>query len=107
YPSQAERGEALGVAVLEAMAARLPVVVTDLRCFRDYVHPEVTGVVLEDWKASDAHRRLASLLADLMTDGVRRERLGIAAQAAVSGFDYASVADAMLADFARLLRERS
>lgn len=107
YPSVGERGEALGVAVLEAMAARRPVVVTGLDCFRDFVRDGSTGLILDHWTLPDAPVRLADLLARLMTNLPLREQLGTAAQAAVCGLDYARVADAMLTDFAQLLHERT
>src|SRR5262249_19114404 len=44
YPSLAERGEALPVAPLEAMAAGCATVVSNLRCFEDYIEPGITGL---------------------------------------------------------------
>src|SRR5262249_48763567 len=37
YPSLAERGETFGRSVLEAMAAGLPCIVSDLACFADFM----------------------------------------------------------------------
>jgi glycosyltransferase involved in cell wall biosynthesis len=44
YPSLAEFGEALPVAPLEAMAGGCAAIVSNLRCFDDYIEHEVTGL---------------------------------------------------------------
>lgn len=102
YPSRAETGEALPVAVLEAMAAARPVVVTDLECFREYVQDGVSGVVHAGWKRPDATERLAARLAELVSEPDRRDQLGATAQRRVERLGFPSVAEAMLADFAQL-----
>lgn len=45
YPSIAERGETFGVSPLEAMGVGVPVVVSALSCFKDFVEDGKTGVV--------------------------------------------------------------
>jgi glycosyltransferase involved in cell wall biosynthesis len=107
YPTQAESGEALPVAVLEAMAAGRAVIVSDLDCFRELVLPETTGLVLSDARGKTAPERLAGLLSRLLRDSPLRERLGTAAQTAVKPLDYSVVAEAMLADFSSLLHAAS
>ena len=102
YPTTAETGEALPVAVLEAMAARRPVIVTDLACFQPLVRPDVTGLLLPNWEEPTAAGRLAELFAALIMDGPRRDRLGAAASAAVAPLDFPVAADTMLADFGSL-----
>jgi glycosyltransferase involved in cell wall biosynthesis len=103
YPTVAEKGEALPVAVLEAMAAARPVVVTALSCFREYVQDHETGRLLASWHEADAAERLAGLLASLVREPETRARLGGAAQAAVASLDHSTVADTMLADFQSIL----
>ena len=44
YPSLAETGEALPLAPLEAMAAGCAVIVSNLRCFDDYVEDGTSGL---------------------------------------------------------------
>src|SRR5579863_8853989 len=67
YPSLAATGEALPVAPLEAMAAGCATIVSDLRCFRDYIEPAVTGLTF-DHRGERAADDLAAQLAALMAD---------------------------------------
>ena len=67
YPSLAERGEAFGLAVLEAMAASLPVVVSDLKCFRDFVSDGDEGLIF-DHRGPRAEVRLAEALVRILTN---------------------------------------
>lgn len=103
YPTAAESGEALPVAVLEAMAAARPVIVTDLPCFHGLIQTGVTGWVLKNWKHSDAPARLADQLAELLLLPEKRANLGATAARAVAPLDFSVVADAMLSDFSSLL----
>ncbi len=102
YPSLAEGGETFGVAVAEAMAAGAAPVVSDLACFRDLVTSGANGVVF-DHRAPDAIERLASALADLVGSPSRRAAFGAEARRHVRKFDYAASADAVLAEFERLV----
>lgn len=102
YPSVANRGEALGLAPLEAMAAGCAAIVSDLRCFDDYVRHDETGLAF-DHRAVDAAQRLADQLARLINEPERLQRI------AASGFETACrfrteiIAAHMLADFRSLL----
>lgn len=100
YPTQAELGEALPVAVLEALAAGLPVVATDLSCFSGYVVPGRTGATVP-LAASPA--AWAEALAALLRDPARHARLARNTRASVACLDFPAQADAMLTDFASLL----
>ncbi len=100
YPTQAEHGEALPVAVLEAFAAGLPVIATDLSCFSGYVVPGNTGVAVP-LAASPAV--WADSLASLLRDPALRARLAANTRAVVAPLAFPAQADAMLADFASLL----
>ncbi len=102
YPTQAERGEALPVAVLEAMAAGLPVVATGLACFEGYVVPGRTGVTVPLDASAEAW---AEAIAGLLRDPALRARLAVNARATVAPLDFSAQADAMLADFASLLEK--
>src|SRR5580704_8600502 len=66
YPSLAETGEALPLAPLEAMAAGCAVIVSNLRCFDDYVEDGRSGLKFEH-KAPNPEENLAARLKHLMT----------------------------------------
>ena len=99
YPTRAELGEALPVAVLEALAAGVPVVATGLACFNDYVIPGRTGQTVP--LAADA-RAWAEALATLIRDPDIRNRLASHTRSTVDHLDYPAQAESMLADFATL-----
>jgi glycosyltransferase involved in cell wall biosynthesis len=65
--------------VLEAMAMAKPLVVTDSPAMRDYVTPDVEGVLVP---AGDS-TAVAAAVDDLLADGARRQRLGRAGREAV------------------------
>lgn len=101
YPTQAEQGEALPVAVLEALASGLPVVATDLSCFAGYVLPGRTGEVVPLGAPPEAW---AATLSSLLHNPARRSALSTSCREVVSPLDFPAQAEAMLQDFASLLR---
>lgn len=68
YPSVVEKGEAFGVAPLEAMGLGIPVVVSRLECFQDFISDGDNGVVFNH-RAADPVVELASKL-NLLIDNV-------------------------------------
>jgi len=98
YPSLAEFGEALPVAPLEAMAGGCAAIVSDLRCFDDYLEDGATGFRF-DHRAAEAESDLADQLRSLMTDQELRERVAAAGRCAAGRFATAPIAARMLADF--------
>ncbi|MBI3878481.1 MAG: glycosyltransferase family 4 protein [Verrucomicrobia bacterium] len=102
YPSLAEKGEALPVAPLEAMSTGLPVVVSALECFHDFVVEGRTGLSFNH-RAGDPADALAAKLEAALADWPRTLALGGAAREAAQRFGFARVADEFLADFAALL----
>ncbi len=102
YPSLAERGESFGLAPLEAMAGGCAAVVSDLRCFDDFIEDGVTGCRFDHRTLGAAHN-LAASLAWLMRDPSLLARIGDAGSRAAAGFATASVAARMLADFAAVI----
>lgn len=101
YPSLAEKGETFGVAVAEAMAAGAVPVVSRLACFTDFVRDGHNGLVF-DHTAPDAAARLAAALIRLLCETDTRQRLSDAARRDTQAYDYATYAEALLADFAQL-----
>jgi glycosyltransferase involved in cell wall biosynthesis len=104
YPSLAEQGEGLSVAPIEAMAAGAATVTSDLACYRDLIRAGDNGVTF-DHRSPQRGRALADALAHLLRDPERRRRLAAQGQRDAQRFDYGVVADALLADFSRLVAD--
>jgi glycosyltransferase involved in cell wall biosynthesis len=103
YPSLAEKGEGLSVAPLEAMAAGAVPIVSALDCYRDVIRPGENGFTF-DHRAPNRAELLADRFEALLRDPAECARLAAAAAAAARRFDYAVVAEELLADFRRLQR---
>jgi glycosyltransferase involved in cell wall biosynthesis len=101
YPSLAESGEALGLAPLEAMAAGCAVVVSNLRCFDDYVEDGATALKF-DHRSPDPPASLAAQLTRLMSEPSLLRRIAEGGYRAASGFQTTAIAARMLDDFAVL-----
>jgi glycosyltransferase involved in cell wall biosynthesis len=84
------------------MATGLPVVVSNLACFRDFVRPGENGLVF-DHRASNPAEGLGQALAQLIDDPALAARMGSAGAATATGFGYEQVADAYIADFRDLV----
>jgi len=67
YPSFAERGETFGLAPLEAMAWGCVPIVSDLACFKDFIHHEINGLIF-DHRALDPINSLANSLNSILDD---------------------------------------
>lgn len=99
YPSLAERGETFGLAPLEAMAWGAVPVVSDLACFRDFIHDGENGLVF-DHRSADPVAALSQALVDATQPGARV--FGEAAVAVRVSHSPATIAKQFLADFAAL-----
>lgn len=106
YPSLAEFGETFGLAPLEAMSHGCPPLVSDLHCFRDYLHDGVNGFVFNH-RAADATTRLARRIEECIGDPQGLRRTGQSALATAQGYTVSHVGDAFLRDFESLLQENS
>jgi len=102
YPSLAELGETFGLAPLEAMAAGCPVLVSGLKCFRDFIEDGRSGFVF-DHRAADPVAVLAEKLKTLLAAPPLLARVGASGHAAAHERTLPRVADQYLADFASLL----
>jgi glycosyltransferase involved in cell wall biosynthesis len=101
YPSLAETGEALPVAPLEALACGVPVVVSALDCFQDYVTEGMTGFYF-DHRAGNPAAQLAAQLQRAVAAPEQLARMGQQAVATAQQFSYPAVAKKYLDDFATL-----
>lgn len=102
YPSLADRGEAFGVAPLEAMAAGVPPIVSALECFSEFVRDGENGWVF-DHRSRTAEANLATALAHAMTDAEARRRCGERARSDAREFSYSRVAERYLHAFNDIL----
>jgi glycosyltransferase involved in cell wall biosynthesis len=104
YPSLAETGEALPVAPLEALAAGCAVVVSDLRCFDDYIEHGVSGLRFEH-RSPHPEQNLAIALADLIAAPELIKDIAGKGNMAARDFQTSVIASKMLADFQTLIRK--
>ena len=101
YPSLAKMGEACPVAPMEALAAGVPPIVSELGQFRDYIEPDVNGVIVP-MEPDGSQERLASAIQALDEDPDRYERLRKSAVETAQHFAYEAVARRYIADWEEL-----
>jgi glycosyltransferase involved in cell wall biosynthesis len=99
YPTEATHGEAHPVAVLEAMAAGLPVIASDLPVFADQLRADENALLVQPGDAA----ALAAALAALIGNPALRARLGRRARETIWALDDEAVATQHLEDFEALL----
>jgi glycosyltransferase involved in cell wall biosynthesis len=104
YPSLAEAGESLGLAPLEAMASGCATIVSDLRCFDDYIEDGVTGLRF-DHRGADPADALAVQLARLIGSPDFLHEIADAGRDMAGNFRTSVIARRMLDDFKSLLAE--
>jgi len=102
YPSLAEAGESLGLAPLEAMASGCATIVSDLRCFDDFIEDGVTGMRF-DHRGADPADALAAQLARLIGSPEFLHRIAEAGRGMAENFRTSVIARRMLDDFKSLL----
>jgi glycosyltransferase involved in cell wall biosynthesis len=103
YPSLAEKGEAMPVAPLEAMANGCVPLVSNLDCFRDYIQDSTTGFVFDHRRGEPVQnlvKRMTDLLRLAETD---LARMAEAARDVAREFAVETIAEKYLEDFASLL----
>jgi glycosyltransferase involved in cell wall biosynthesis len=102
YPSVAEMGESFGIAPLEAMARGVVPVVSDLAVFREFLEPDVNGMVF-DHRAPRAAENLGVALRALIGDAGTRACMGVAARQTAERFSTPAIAERYLKLFAETL----
>lgn len=103
YPSLAAKGEASPVAPLEALAHGLPVVVSDLECFDDYLPKNEPYAYRFNHAAVTAPARLAGVLDKIMAQRESWPAIAAAARARASEFSMERVARQYLDAFHSVL----
>ena len=102
YPSVAEKGETFGVAPLEAMATGRATIVSNLGCFKDFVHDKKNGLIF-DHNNKNAVVLLKKQLEILIKDKELRLKLGLEAHKTSLNFTNKKIANLHLKDFDSLL----
>jgi phosphatidylinositol alpha-mannosyltransferase len=92
--------ESFGIVLLEAMAAGLPVVATDIPGFTQVINPGRQGILVR----RDDPVSLASAINLLAADPVLRERLVAAGRTAARGYAWERVTDQVLGVYEESLR---
>ena len=103
YPSVAETGEAMPLAPLEGMARGLPVVVSNLEVFREYLVPGRNGVSFEH-RGDRAAENLADALAKLIEDPSLRQAMSKEARATAEKYAPGKISNLYLKAFEEILR---
>jgi glycosyltransferase involved in cell wall biosynthesis len=99
FPSR-NRLEGFGLAVAEAMASGLPVVVADMPGVREVIEPGVEGLLADPLLLSD----LAEKVRDLLDDPGRRSSMGAAARRrAEARYGVGTVVDALVSLYGSLI----
>lgn len=98
YPTLAARGEASPVAPLEALAHGLPVVISDLECFDDYLGDDIF-VHRFNHEAASASARLAGTLEKILAAPESWPQIAEAARARSENFSMERIARRYLEEF--------
>jgi glycosyltransferase involved in cell wall biosynthesis len=105
YPSVAERGETFGAAPLEAMSLGCPAIVSNLKCFSDFITDGKTGFVFNH-RVTEPENELARRLFDAIGDAGRLKMVAKAAYETTEAFKIERITDQYLEDFDKVIRER-
>jgi len=103
YPSLAEKGEAFGLAPLEAMAAGCAVIVSNLPCFGEFVEDGRNAVIF-DHSGGSPEQSLAQKIQCLVRDHGALHAIARNGVRTARKFSTRAIAARMLEDFETLLR---
>lgn len=95
--------ESFGIVLLEAMAAGLPIVASDITGYRQVLTDGHEGTLVQPCDPEAIARACIILLNDAGT----RQRMGMAGQITAARYDWAHIADAVLSYYDELLMERN
>lgn len=99
YPSLAEKGETFGIAPLEAMAWGAVPIVSDLACFKDFIHHNVNGFSFNH-RGKESTEELARVL--VHAGNTTLDPFAISASAVRTTHSIPKIAGDFLADFERV-----
>ena len=105
YPSVAENGETFGVSPLEAMGLGLPVIVSSLECFADFVEDGVTGVVFDHRRKDACSLLVEKIKCCLSNDNVCRS-IGSEAAVCAKRFSTDNIAGEYIKAFDNILSNK-
>ena len=103
YPSIAERGEASPLTPLEAMAKGCIPIVSDMRCYSDYLIDQQNGFVYP-LEGAKTYMNLARLLMRLPKTADQRERVREACIATAGNYTVEEIAGRYISDFNAMLK---
>lgn len=102
YCSPALGGEAYGIVLLEAMAAGVPVIASDIPGYNEVVHDGATGVLVPP----GSEEALAAAITGLFSDEGRCRALSIAGRARAESLSWARIAE-RVEDYYRVVLDRA
>jgi glycosyltransferase involved in cell wall biosynthesis len=103
YPSLADKGESFGLAPLEAMSTGLPVIVSSLDCFLDFVEDGDNALTFNH-RSENPISSLAQKLGEALDNWPGTVELGRRARKSAERFSFDRVAKEFISDFELLLR---
>lgn len=105
YPSVSNNGETFGVAPLEAMALGLPVVVSNLECFKDFIKDNENGLIF-DHNSLNSHEDLAYKIKSIIDSKELFNTLSIEGAKTAKNFSVEEVSMQYYDKFKELLNEK-
>ena len=95
--------ESFGIVLLEAMAAGVPIVASDIHGYKNVVQRGIQGLLVEPRN----HRALAAALYALAHDPEKRLRMGEAGRAKAPEYSWDSVSERVVELYREVLRDRA
>ena len=74
YPSLSEKGETFGLSPLEAMAWGSVPIVSDLKCFKDFITNELNGLIFNH-RAANSIELLSEIISKIIIDEQKRDEM--------------------------------
>ncbi|GAA0798543.1 hypothetical protein GCM10008910_23290 [Faecalicatena orotica] len=105
YPSIAEQGETFGVAPLEAMGLGIPIIVSSLECFGDFVINGENALTFNHHSMDPVHE-LESALFTLIENKKKRQEIGKKGAITAQKFNAQNVAQQYLNIFEQYLNKK-